>query len=324
MREEYIRYIINEMCKFYGYGVITIDNTPRLQSNWALIKNIKYNEKRVIIFREANGVEDDSALLWDLKLKLNCENMELIKVSLVEAAEDIVRNASDESSLVCVEYKKGKIIQYGQRTYNVAQEIANIMYNNQVKLKERKESFKSWVTYGIIGINIIVYIFTALLSQNIFDSDINVLIYLGAKYNPLIRSGEFYRLVTCMFLHGGIVHLGLNMYALYSIGPLVERIYGRTKYIIIYFVSGIISSLFSFMFSEGVSIGASGAIFGLLGTVLIFAIKMKETIGRDFLRNIASVIIANLILGFTIPNIDNFGHLGGLIGGALLGYLMKK
>jgi rhomboid protease GluP len=117
------------------------------------------------------------------------------------------------------------------------------------------------------------------------------------------------------------------MYALYSIGPLVERVYGKAKYLVIYFISGIISSVFSFIFSNGVSIGASGAIFGLLGTTLVFAVTMRKNIGKGFLRNITSVIIINLFIGFTMSNIDNFGHLGGLLGGsisALVFNLIKK
>jgi rhomboid protease GluP len=162
------------------------------------------------------------------------------------------------------------------------------------------------------------------LLEGLLSTDQSVLILLGANYNKFVLQGEYYRLLTNMFLHGGLLHIALNMYALYSIGPLVERIYGRIRYAVIYFISGIIASVFSCIFSQGVSVGASGAIFGLLGTTLVFAIKMRENIGRGFLRNIASVIIINLFIGFSLPNIDNYAHLGGLIGGTIAAILLYK
>ncbi|MFA9379392.1 MAG: rhomboid family intramembrane serine protease, partial [Lachnotalea sp.] len=104
----------------------------------------------------------------------------------------------------------------------------------------------------------------------------------------------------------------------------VETFIGKFKYIIIYFSSLILSSLFSFIFSEGVSIGASGAIFGLFGACLIIGIKNKSRIGKGFYQNILSVIIVNLILGFTISNIDNFAHVGGLIAGIGITFILMK
>ncbi|SKA83891.1 rhomboid protease GluP [Clostridium sp. USBA 49] len=325
MKENYIKYIINEMCRFYGYGVIIIDDIFMFESNWALVKNINYNKKRVILFIKSDEEKyDDFSLLEYLQLKLNCYDIDIVKIYLIDVKEyNLELNYTNlKDDLIYIDYKNNKIIKYGYKDQDFVQELASIIYNNEIANKKEKEKFKPIITYCIISLNIIIYIVTAILSKNIFYSDINVLIHLGAKYNPYIRQGQFYRLITCMFLHGGIVHLVLNMYSLYSIGPLVEKLYGKIKYIIIYFVSGIMSSLFSFMFSQGVSIGASGAIFGLLGTIFVFAIKMKEIVGKDFLRNITSVIIANLILGLTISNIDNFGHLGGIIGGIISGYLL--
>lgn len=182
---------------------------------------------------------------------------------------------------------------------------------------------KPWVTYIIMGINILVYLLTAFLSNDIMISDYHVLIYLGAKVNELISAGEYYRLVTNIFLHGGLIHLALNMYSLYIIGPLVEKVYGRVKYIAIYFIAGIVASLFSYIFSKGLSIGASGAIFGVLGATLIFAIKIKKTIGKDFYNNILQVMVVNLIIGFSIPNIDNFAHIGGILGGMTMGKIFQ-
>lgn len=126
-----------------------------------------------------------------------------------------------------------------------------------------------------------------------------------------------------MFLHGGIVHVAVNMYSLYAIGPMVERVYGKAKYIAIYFISGILASIFSYAFSTSVSIGASGAIFGLLGAVLIFAFKSKGKTGSGFIKSILSVIFINIFIGATLPNIDNFAHMGGLLGGMLVAFLVS-
>lgn len=181
-----------------------------------------------------------------------------------------------------------------------------------------------YLTNIIIGINIVMFLISAYLSQSIFDINTGVLIFMGAKFNPLIRAGQYYRLLTCAFLHGGIVHIGLNMYALYMIGPLVEKVYGEWQFLIIYLISAIFSSTCSYLLSSSVSIGASGAIFGLLGATLVLAIKMKNILGSDFKKNIVAVILINFIIGVSMPNIDNFGHFGGLLGGILISLIIFK
>lgn len=323
MKEKYIENIIRGLSKYYGYGVINLEGAAGIESNWALVRLIDGSSKRVIIFiSESYDVEDEKIIPY-LMQNLNCSHVELIKILAVSRVEEANRTYFNCDNVICLDYEKSKILFYGSKSEQFAQELADIMYENSTA-QYSKERKRPYITYTIIGVNILAYIVTAFLSGNILDSDINVLVYLGAKYNPLIKSGEYYRLITSMFLHGGIIHLALNMYALNSIGPLIERIYGKAKYLIIYFISGILSSLLSFMFSEGVSIGASGAIFGLLGTSFIFAIKMRHVIGKAFIKDIGSVIVINLIMGLTIPNIDNFGHLGGLIGGLILGFVLYK
>ncbi len=322
MREEFLKNVINGFCKFYDYGVIELNSSLNLASNWALVKNLTPNSKRVIIFLDNAKAIDNNSMLYELRQILNCESIELVKIITLDnkAISDIEEEFIYQEDIITADYTNNRLLSYGYKCENAAEELANIMnyYSNRKAVSVKN---KPWVTYGLILINVIMYIITALLSGNPFDSDINVLVLLGAKYNELIASGQYYRLITCMFLHGGILHLALNMYSLNSIGPLVERIYGKLKYLLIYFISGIVSSLLSYFFSEGISIGASGAIFGLLGTTLVFAITMRKDIGKGFLRNIASVIIINLFIGFTIPNIDNFGHLGGLIGGVITAFI---
>ena len=129
-----------------------------------------------------------------------------------------------------------------------------------------------------------------------------------------------------MFLHGGIIHLMFNMYALCILGPGIERLIGKVKFIFVYLLSGITGCLFSMKFSSGLSVGASGAIFGLLGVTLVFAYlnKNKNQMSNELLRNITVLIGVNLLIGFSNTGIDNAGHIGGLIGGICIGYFGIK
>ncbi len=178
------------------------------------------------------------------------------------------------------------------------------------------------VTMSIIAINIILYIITAIMSKNILDINAYVLLYMGGNYGALVSHGQVWRLLTCAFLHGGIIHIFCNMYALYALGPQIEILFGRVKYIIIYFLSAIGGSLLSYKFSpSSLSIGASGAIFGLFGAMVVFVLKYKDRIPKKVLNNLFGVIILNLLIGFNLQGIDNFAHIGGLLVGALVAFL---
>lgn len=162
-----------------------------------------------------------------------------------------------------------------------------------------------------------------MLSKSIVDIDSMTLLEMGAKYNPLISRGEVWRLFTAAFLHGGILHLACNMYSLYAVGTQVERIYGKVKYIIIYILSALGASVLSYLLApRSLSVGASGAIFGVLGAILVFVIKEKNKLSKGALGNILSVIALNLYIGFTIPNIDNYAHIGGLIVGIIISIIL--
>lgn len=178
------------------------------------------------------------------------------------------------------------------------------------------------VTMSIIAINIILYIITAIMSKNILDINAYVLLYMGGNYGALVSHGQVWRLLTCAFLHGGIIHIFCNMYALYALGPQIEILFGRVKYIIIYLLSAIGGSLLSYKFSpSSLSIGASGAIFGLFGAMVVFVLKYKDRIPKRVLNNLFGVIILNLLIGFNLQGIDNFAHIGGLLVGALVAFL---
>ena len=157
------------------------------------------------------------------------------------------------------------------------------------------------------------------------DTDGEVLVKFGSMLPELVWAGEWWRLISCTFLHGGFMHIAFNMYVLYQIGPAIERIYGAPKFLLLYLATGWTSSLLSLVWSGGNSVGASGAIFGLAGAFLAISLRRRsywDTFGSQMLVFIA----INIAIGFSgsFGNIDNFGHLGGLLGGFLLGNIMPN
>ena len=176
---------------------------------------------------------------------------------------------------------------------------------------------KPIVTYSLIFINVVLFFLMYLLGNG--STDAATLLSFGANYAPLIHLGEYYRLVTSAFLHIGIVHLLTNMYSLYVVGPQIESFFGKTKFLIIYLFSAICGNLMSILFhTNSISAGASGAIFGLLGALLYFGYHYRVYLGNVLKSQIIPLILLNLLIGFTVPGIDNFAHIGGLIGGVLI------
>lgn len=189
-------------------------------------------------------------------------------------------------------------------------------------------------TYILLGLNVLIFGLTLLLSTIAQQSltlapDLGILEKSGALLNYRVARGEYYRLLTSMFLHADILHLLFNSYALYVLGQDVERLYGSGRFLLIYFLSGLGGSLVSFAWIFGdpraLSVGASGAIFGLIGAEIAFFYIHREmfgTMGRQQLRNLVMVAGFNLILGFTIRIINNQAHIGGLVFGFALGSLL--
>ncbi|SHF02094.1 rhomboid family intramembrane serine protease [Clostridium fallax] len=243
--------------------------------------------------------------------------------NIIISKEDSIRENSNFYNSLYFDKENLKIISYDVGCEFLVEVISSLL-NSKLSRKVSPFKLPSKVTTILISINILVFIISVLMSGNFIDIDIGTLVKLGAKVNPLIDNGQYYRLITAMFLHGGIMHLLFNMYALYSLGNIVEQVYGEKQYLIIYFVSGIISSYTSYLLSPSISVGASGAIFGLLGACLVLAVNQKNRIGKQFFWDILSVVFLNIIIGISTPNIDNFGHFGGLIGGILISLILTK
>ncbi|NWF81724.1 MAG: rhomboid family intramembrane serine protease [Chloroflexi bacterium] len=177
--------------------------------------------------------------------------------------------------------------------------------------------------YAILAAIAIIYLLSALLSGGLFQPSLLVLIVLGAKENSLIDAGQYWRLLTATLLHANLIHVFFNSFALYALGPESERIYGTARFLAVYLLAGIGGSVASYLLSPVPSVGASGAIFGLIGALGIFYYLNRATLGdfgRAQLQSMAAIAVINLIIGFSSPGvIDNWGHMGGLAVGTLTG-----
>ena len=177
------------------------------------------------------------------------------------------------------------------------------------------------VTWTILGVNLVLVVVEAVLSGSrtgILDPSNQALCRLGALNSAAIaESGQWWRLFTAMVLHGGIIHFAVNSWALWIFGPVLERTLGRVRFTLLYLISGFVASAFSFAFKNPVlSVGASGAIFGLLGALIAFFWRRRAVAGsRAQLQSLIVVLVLNLIIGFRIPGVDYMAHIGGLIGG---------
>jgi len=162
-----------------------------------------------------------------------------------------------------------------------------------------------------------------LLQQiSVFAFGFDVLAELGLKYGPAILAGEYWRLITPVFLHGSIYHIAFNLYALYGIGRGLEMQYGPARYLLLYFLAAFAGNVVSFIFSSAPSLGSSTAIFGLIGAQGVLAYQNRSLLGdryRPILMNSLLIAGINLVLGLS-PGIDNWGHVGGLIGGTLFAW----
>ncbi len=197
----------------------------------------------------------------------------------------------------------------------------DINVTNERKNKKMEKIFSSKkpiITYIIIALCLIMFIITGGGYQNL------ELISYGANVGALVKDGQIYRLITYMFLHAGIIHIGLNMYSLYVVGPRVEDFFGKWKFALIYFISGISGGLLSIALNGDliISVGASGAIFGLFGALLYFGYNYRGYVGAMIKSQILPIVVYNLIMGFLIPGVDMWGHVGGLIGGILSSYML--
>jgi len=175
-------------------------------------------------------------------------------------------------------------------------------------------------TYAILGFTVLIYLLQ-MASMAILNGD-DLPLMLGARVTELIRAGQWWRFITPVFLHGSVTHIFFNMYALLSIGSFLERHFGHGRFVLLYFLGAFAGNIFSFLLTDGYSVGASTAVFGLVAAEVIFFYQNRKLFGsqaKQAIGNAVFIIAINLLIGLT-PGIDNWGHVGGLLGGAMFAW----
>ena len=179
---------------------------------------------------------------------------------------------------------------------------------------------KPYATYIILGVTAFIYLLQ-LAGQYLLKTDL--VVQLGIKDGTLIRAGQLWRLITPVFLHASIIHIAFNMYALFIFGRGIEARYGHGRFMLLYFLSGYAGNVMSFLLTVNPSLGASTAIFGLIAAEGVFIIQNRKLLkdrGTRSLMNLLYIAGVNLLIGFTTTGVDNWGHIGGLLGGVLFAW----
>ena len=181
--------------------------------------------------------------------------------------------------------------------------------------------------FPVVGILLIINLFYFLfLELNGGSKNWLTLVYYGAKEGLSISRGEYWRLLTPIFMHIGLFHLVVNSFGLIVFGPIMEKIFGPARFVLIYIMTGIWGNIFSFISGISVGAGASGALFGIAGSYAAYLYLNKDDLGkfgRESLVGLSWIVGINIIFGFTVSGIDNSAHLGGLISGIIIGYFLS-
>ena len=331
-----------------GYNPIVLHGAK----NEIWLENLESDYKIVRIV--SNYIHNDEQFNFDLfktnqivkKIKRKTLSMNLKTLSIFlnmgDNVDELNENQYNFGNIDCVEIKEIEDLNKYNFITNVFPNITistefkeegldlfmkitrDINKKNEQESIQAEELFKMKkpiITYILIALNLVVFLATYIFGKG--STNISTLVdfgglvpgYLNGNYGDI----EFHRLITSIFLHNGILHLFFNMYALYVLGPQIESFFGKAKFLFIYLFSGILGNLLSLLFTADnvVSVGASGAIFGLMGAMLYFGYHYRVYLGTVIRSQIIPIIILNLILGFSISGINNAAHIGGLVGGVL-------
>lgn len=186
-----------------------------------------------------------------------------------------------------------------------------------------------YITQSLIIINIVWFIYMTVAGVSPYRPDPRLLVRFGALFGPLVYQGDLWRLISCQFVHIGLLHIGFNMYVLYAIGRDLEVLLGRLPFLWIYLFAGTCGALAS-LWAHPISLsaGASGAIFGLAGSAIAFYFRLHHPILKQFFlrwrNSLLLFLFYNAIFGFIVPGIDNFAHMGGLVSGFVMAYLITS
>ncbi len=345
--DEIVMKLLHYFITIAGYNPVILHGAK--DEIWLENSNADYKVVRIVSGYIHNDEQLDfdifrtQQILKKIKRKMFSFNMDTLSI-FVNLGDNVNLKDKDFDNVKCAEIKNIKdLSKYSFiidsfpniiEVENVKEEgielfiklTDDINKKNVEETKKAEDVFKPKlpiITYILIAICTILYLLTGFKSGNLFDIKLNTLYDFGGlvNYDMLGKNpSELYRLITSIFLHGGLFHFLCNMFSLYILGREIESFYGRIKYLIIFILSGVIGNLLTMLFlQEGViSIGASGAIFGLLGSMLYFGYHYRVYLSAVMKSEIMPIIILNLLIGFTTPGINGIAHLGGLISGVLV------
>ena len=344
--DEIVMKLLHYFITIQGYNPVVLHGAK--DEIWLEKSDAEYKIVRIV----SNYIHNDEQLDFDIfrtkqilktiRKKMFSFKMEALSI-FVNLGDNVNLNNKDFDNIKCANVRDIKDVKNYSFIINEFPNIMEIEETNQegldlfIKLTDdiNKKNFEETkkaeevfskkypiMTYIFMGICIAMFLITSFLSGNFIELDANVLYKYGAVINISNMNSylELYRLITSVFLHGGLLHLACNMYSLYVIGPQLESFFGKVKYTIIFIVSGILGNLLSVAFLQNnfVSVGASGAIFGLLGALLYFGYHYRVYLSGVIKSQIIPIIILNLVIGFMTTSINNVAHIGGLIGGILI------
>ena len=326
--------------KMLHYFIIEKNYNPIIlqgAENEIWLENLESNDYKIVRI-VSNRIINEEQLSFDLiktkqvisqiKKKTLSFNMPVLsiftdldnKVPITSNRKLAITNVSDELDLEKSELIKKtfpdmlKKLKFSEEGVQLFMKITSDINNKNKKEAEQvNKVFKKEepvVTKFLVLINVLLFLVLLFSGEPMSTR-------FGVNNEHVIMGKEYYRLFSAIFAHADFIHLGVNMYALYIIGSQIENFLGKTRYLAVYLFSGILGSLFSIALNDPnvISVGASGAIFGLMGSLLYFGYHYRIYLSVALKNQIIPILLINLALGFVIPGIDNFAHIGGLIGG---------
>lgn len=246
-------------------------------------------------------------------IEVNSQLKQLVELNIGSVVFMDLNSGSCTNVFKCTENIFREINQNGIKAYqHMSEGIAG-------KVKQMK---KYWVTSGLVILNILLFLITVFQAKEVGSFGGTKIMNLGALWSLDIKTLEYYRIISSGFLHWSLSHLVSNLIGLIAVGIIIEEIFGKTKFLLIYFISMITSSVASLVFvQQSISAGASGALFGLIGAYLGFGFMYRKKLGKSYLNRLLRGILIMVLVGFGSQNVNNAAHIGGLFGGIITGVI---
>lgn len=281
------------------------------------IKKWNANPLQVIVSYNGSELNVSSEMIKDEMLDITGKNKKNITTffSAFEAAKNNISADRIEANKAAIKELRSATILAAEQEQKDAEEIDKILNLSGSNI---------YVTYGTIAINVLVFIWMVVNGAGLFEPNGYIHLRWGSDYAPLTLSGDWWRLVTNVFIHFGIIHLAMNMYCLYTVGVYLEPMLGKAKYTVAYLCTGVLASIVSLWWHNNPvnSAGASGAVFGMYGffLALLTTSLIPKQMRQPLLQSIVIFVAYNLFFGLK-GGVDNAAHVGGLLSGFVIGYI---